>query len=86
MLITDAFSLKSFSKLSLALLAVMSIAMPGTYAGGAGKDNVTEEQILESYLYYTLFNQAKARGIEGQLPAPTFTPDTGPKGPPPLPP
>lgn len=67
------------------LLVVLSISFPSTFAGGAGKENVTEEQILESYLYYTLYNQAKARGSVGQLPAPTYTPDTAPPGPPPPP-
>lgn len=69
----------------LPLLVILAFSVPSTFAGGAGKDNVTEEQILESYLYYSFFNQAKARGIEGQLPAPTYTPDTGPVGPPPPP-
>lgn len=69
----------------LPLLVIFAMSVPSTFAGGAGKDNVTEEQILESYLYYSFFNQAKARGIQGQLPAPTFTPDTGGGAPPPPP-
>lgn len=77
--------MKFILRLSLPILVLLTICAPSTFAGGAGKDNVTEEQILESYLYYSFFNQAKARGIEGQLPAPTYTPDTGPVGPPPPP-
>lgn len=77
--------MKFILRLSLPILVLLTMGVPSTFAGGAGKDNVTEEQILESYLYYSFFNQAKARGIEGQLPAPTFTPDTGGGAPPPPP-